>query len=71
MANKSPYYDSIKALVDPKYNPRHVEAYMRVANSCLDGLSHSEFTEEVKWSCFCIDEQGKRNAERVAKSFGL
>lgn len=71
MANKSPYYNAIKALVDLKYNPRHVEAYMRVANASLDALSPAEFAEEAKMSCYVIDEQGKRNAERVAKSFGI
>jgi len=70
MANKRLYHDSIEALA-PLYNPRHVEAYMRIANGCLDGLSPEEFAEEVKMSCYVIDEQGKRNAERVAKSFGI
>jgi hypothetical protein len=71
MAHKSPYYDRIKSMVDPKYDPRHVEAYMRAGHSTLDGLSAEEFAFEVKMCCYCVDEQGKRNAERVAKGFGL
>lgn len=70
MKHKSPYYDTIKTLA-PKYDPRHVEGYLRVAYPTLDHLSASEFAFKVKMSCYCINEAGKKMAETVAKSYGL
>jgi len=55
----------------PGYDPRHVEAYMRVAHSTLDGLSLSMFRDEVAIACRCVDEGGTEMAERIARSFGF
>ena len=52
-------------------DPRHVEAYMRLAYSTLDGLSKPEFRREVKIGIECVEADGKENAEKCAKSFGL
>jgi hypothetical protein len=66
----SAYSQQIAALA-PQRDPRHVEAYMRVAHSTLDVLSPSGFRAEVKLACACIDEGGVEMAERIARSFGL
>jgi hypothetical protein len=43
-------------------DPRHVEAFMRIAHSTLDGLSASQFRAEVWTACECV---------KAAGSFGL
>lgn len=53
------------------YDPRHVEAYMRLEHSTLDGLSAGQFAREVRISLECIDYAGKKSAESLAVSFGL
>lgn len=55
----------------PGYDPRHIEAYMRVEHSTLDGLSPSRFKAEAKLAAACVDEGGIEMAERIAKSFGF
>jgi hypothetical protein len=67
---RAPYQHLIKQLVPEKYDPRHIEAFMRVRHSTLDGLSRSEFRKEVKLAMACIDEVGPTEAEKYAKSFG-
>lgn len=54
-----------------KYDPRHIEAYMRSENSTLDRLSPRKFAAEVTVAAMCVDEGGIDMAERVAKSFGF
>ena len=51
--------------------PRHVEAYMRIEHSTLDGLSRRQFVHEVHVAVACIAEGGVAMAERVAQSQGL
>lgn len=53
------------------FNPRHIEAYMRLGHSTLDGLSLFQFTQEVLLCVECIRTDGTLNAERCAESFGL
>ncbi len=50
---------------------RHVEAYMRLEHSTLDGLSRKQFNYEIGIAIECIKADGKNNAGRLAKSFGL
>jgi hypothetical protein len=57
--------------IAPAYDPRHIEAFMRVEHSTLDGLTPSRFRSEVKIAAMCVDEGGKENAELIAKSFGF
>lgn len=52
-------------------NPRHVEAWMRVGHSTLDGLSPAQFRGEVEIAIACIDESGTERCEALARSFGL
>lgn len=69
----TPYTARIAALLNPIDNidPRHIEAYMRVEHSTLDGLSVRQFAKEVCIAQACIRESGKEMAERIARSFGL
>ncbi len=66
----TPYTDRIAKLA-PDYDPRHVEAYMRLEHSTLDHLADWQFADEVKLCCECIDVGGLDEAEQCAQSFGL
>jgi len=59
------------AKLAPGYDPRHIEAYMRVAHGTLGSLSQRQFAAEVRLCRACIDEGGLDAAERCAVSFGL
>jgi hypothetical protein len=52
-------------------DPRHVEGYMRLEHSTLDGLSKKQFSDEVKIGIECTLADGEANAERNARSYGL
>lgn len=54
-----------------KYDPRHIEGYMRLQYSTLDHLSISDFRREIKICRQCIDVGGITAAEENAVSFGL
>lgn len=54
-----------------KYDPRHIEAYMRLEHSTLDGLSARQFADEVEVSRQCVDAGGSADAENLALSYGL
>jgi hypothetical protein len=55
----------------PEIDPRHVEGYMRLDHATLDGIGAEEFADEVRIAITCIDEGGARQAEVLARSFGL
>lgn len=63
--------DAAKLGMIGRYDPRHVEAYIRIANDTLGGLTPSQFKREIKIAAACIDEGGIDAAERCAQSFGL
>ncbi len=50
---------------------RHIEAFMRSEHSTLDHLPSDRFRTEVVIALACIEEGGRENAERIARSFGL
>lgn len=54
----------------PAYNAAHIEAFMRLEHSTLDGLSREQFASEVRIACECIDADPAM-APRLAASFGL
>mgnify|MGYP001582168410 CR=1 FL=1 len=54
-----------------QYDPRHIEAFMRVERNALDALSARQFAREVSIARQCVDEGGRDTAERIAKSFGF
>jgi hypothetical protein len=64
------YANRIKEIA-AKYDPRHIEAYMRLQYSTLDHLDNATFRREVKIACACVDDGGVEMAERTAQSFGL
>ena len=70
------YQKSIKQLLLEVYkrtdiDPRHVEGYMRLQHSTLDGLSKKQFAEEVEIGIMCVDMDGIKNAEQNALSYAL
>jgi hypothetical protein len=71
---KSLYRDMIAADLGNRvsmYDPRHVEAYMRLERGTLDGLSRQSWDIELEQACICIDMGGRNDAEALAKSYGL
>ena len=52
-------------------NPRHVEAWMRLAHPTLDGLSRSEFLAAMYEALGQVQDAGPDESEAVAASFGL
>lgn len=64
------YAAMIKAIA-PEHDPRHIEAYMRLAHPTLDGLSKEEFRREVTLCAECVRVGGVDAAESNARSFGL
>ncbi len=52
-------------------DPRHVEAWMRLEHGCIDGLSRSQFTQEVKIALECIAAGPVSDSEALATSYGL
>lgn len=64
------YADRIKALA-PGFDPRHIQGFMLLAHSTLDGLSTQQFAAEVKISKACVEQGGFEAAERLAQSYGL
>ena len=67
----APYHDRISANIPAGIDPRHVEAYMRLGHSTLDGLTPAQFRREVHLGVQCIQVGGIDMAERTARSFGL
>lgn len=53
------------------YEPRHIEAYMRLQHGTLDHLSRDAFKWDVEVAARCIEEGGKEAAEDLALSYGL
>lgn len=53
------------------YDPRHIEAFMRLTYSTLDHLPRETFAEEVELGILTIEEGGKEQAETLAQSYGL
>ena len=54
-----------------KYDPRHIEAFMRLQYGTLDHLGSHTFNKEVELCRNCVDVGGTQNAENCALSYGL
>jgi hypothetical protein len=52
-------------------DPRHVEAWMRVAHPTLDGLSRGEFLAAMFEALGQVQDAGPDESEALAASFGL
>lgn len=71
-ARRVPYHDQIVAVpASAGFDPRHIEAFMRVGYPTLDAFSKAKFAHEVKVAVDCIKECGVEMAERIAKSYGF
>ena len=75
LAGESIYAEEIRRVMRrrglPAVEARHVEAYMRVEHSTLDGLSAWEFADEVAVAVACVIEGGEAAAEALAQSYGM
>ena len=66
------YADIIREQLDGReYDPRHVEAYMRLQYGVLDHLDRETFNREVEICVDCIERDGTINAEILAKTYNL
>lgn len=63
------YSERIAAFSDR--DPRHVEAWMRVAHGTLDQLDLADFESEICVANACIEEAGDAESEYLALSYGL
>ena len=76
MRKQSPYVDSIRSILragvvnGADYDPRHVEAYMRLEYGTLDSLSIEAFQRSALSMIGRIDID-PRQAESLAQSYGL
>jgi hypothetical protein len=52
-------------------DPRHIEAYMRLAHGTLDHLGPEQFRKETSLAVACIAEGGIDAAGKLAQSYGL
>lgn len=57
--------------LQPKHDPRHIEAYVRVEYGTLSALSVLQLRDEAALAADCIDVGGIDAAETLARSFGL
>lgn len=63
------YQQQIESLTS--HDPRHVEAWMRIAHGTLDHLGPAEFESEVCIANACVTEAGQQESETLAVSYGL
>jgi hypothetical protein len=54
-----------------KYDPRHIEAYIRLQYHTLNHLDRETFHNEIEIGRQCVDLAGAKSAEKCAASFGL
>ena len=66
----SAYYQKKIARWAPGFDPRHVEAWMRLAHPTLDHLSPVEFGAEIFAACDCIRGAGLAESEALARTYG-
>jgi hypothetical protein len=52
-------------------DPRHIEAWMRLEHSTLDGLSAAEFEREIEEAAALVRAAGPIESEALAASLGL
>lgn len=64
-------YRNIFLKLAPGYDPRHIEAYVRLEYATLNHLPMATLRREARIAMGCIDVDGKLAAEELAESFGL
>lgn len=65
------YQDRIELIAGPGIDPRHVEAWMRLKFSTLDGLGAADFRQEVREALQVMSAADPGQSERLALSYGL
>jgi len=60
-----------KGLIPLGHDPRHFEAYIRLAHSTVNQLSWAEIRCECKIALACISASTLDEVEAFTKSFGL
>lgn len=65
------YYAETFKKLQPDFDPRHIEGFVRLEYSTLDHLPLSTLRREAKIAADCIREGGVEMAEANARSFGL
>jgi hypothetical protein len=71
MCTSERFYTALCRELQPAFDPRHIEAYIRLEHSTLDHLSREEFTFQAAIAAECIRTVGHEQAERCARSVGL
>jgi hypothetical protein len=64
------YAETFRKL-QPKHDPRHIEAFVRLEYSTLNHLPLATLRREAKIAADCIDVGGMAAAEELALSYGL
>lgn len=64
------YADTFRTL-QPRHDPRHIEAYVRLEYSTLGHLDMRTLSREAGIAADCIEVAGVEEAESLAQSFGL
>lgn len=59
------------AELQPDFDPRHIEAYVRLEYPTLAHLPRSTLAREARIAADCIRTAGEAEAESLAQSFGL
>lgn len=65
------YQALIAEAVGPGYDPRHVEAFMRIDTPTLDHLSRDLFFASARIAAQAVDLAGVEEAEALAVSMGF
>lgn len=68
----SHYQDTIRrALGNRDYDPRHIEAYLRLQHGTLDHLSTDQMRDEIEVCVLCVDADGEAAAESLADTYAI
>ena len=67
----SSVYAALIARLAPDHDLAHVEAWMRLEHSTLDGLNPVRFAREVAVAVECIRAAGITESDKLAHSYGL
>jgi hypothetical protein len=57
--------------LQPNYDPRHIEAFVRLEYHTIGHLPLSTLKREAKIAAQCVDVAGVAESEEIARSFGL
>ena len=64
-------YAEIFTKLQPEFDPRHIEAYVRLEYHTLSHLSQQVLRREANIAADCVRVGGVKAAEDCAQSFGL